>query len=132
MSANDEDEPDVDGYLNEVCWAMGGAFAEQQAVREELRGHLRDAAREGVMSGATAAEALSSALRDLGPSTDLGTAMRTSRGRRPLQRPLMQPAGALRLRSEPDRHLPQFRLAVALAALVAMPAVIALTYAWPG
>jgi hypothetical protein len=128
----DRDGPDVDGYLNEVCCAMGGSFTEQQAVRDELRAHLRDAAREGVMSGLTAADALSAALRDLGPAADLGRAMRSSRGTRPLKRPLTQPAGALRLRPEPNRHLPQLRLVVALAALVATPAVVAVAYAWPG
>jgi hypothetical protein len=128
----DRDGPDVDGYLNEVCWAMGGSFSEQQAVREELRAHLRDAARDGVMAGLLAADALSSALRDLGPAVDLGKAMRSSRGTRPLQRPLTQPAGALRLYPVPNRHLPQLRVVVALAALIATPAVVAVAYAWPG
>jgi hypothetical protein len=130
--STDRDGPDVDGYLSEVCYLMGGSFAEQQTVRDELRAHLRDAARDGVMSGLTPADALSSALRDLGPAADLGKAMRSSRGTRPLKRPLMQPAGALRLRSQSDRHLPQLRLVIALAALVAMPAVVAVAYAWPG
>ena len=35
----DRGGPDVDGYLNEVCWAMGGSFAEQQALRDELRAY---------------------------------------------------------------------------------------------
>ena len=39
----DRDGPDVDGYLNEVCWAMGGSFAEQQALRDELRGLIQAA-----------------------------------------------------------------------------------------
>lgn len=132
MTADRRDLPDIDGYLNEVCWAMGGAFAEQQTVRDELRAHLLDATREGVLSGRTAADALSSALRDLGPAAGLGAAMRGSRGTRPLQRPLVQPAGALRLGSTPNRHLPQLRLAFALTALVATPAVVAFAYAWPG
>jgi hypothetical protein len=128
----DREDPDVDGYLNEVCWAMGGSFAEQQAVRDELRAHLRDAAHDGVMAGLTATDALTAALGDLGSAADLGLAMRSSRGTRPLKRPLAQPAGALRLRSEPDRHLPQLRLVIALVALVVTPAVIAVAYAWPG
>jgi hypothetical protein len=130
--STERDALDVDGYLNEVCWAMGGAFAEQQTVRDELRAHLRDAARDGVMSGLTPADALTAALRDLGPAAELGKAMRASRGTRPLKRPLTQPAGALRLRSEPDRHLPQLRIVLALAALIATPAVVAVAYAWPG
>ncbi len=132
MSAKGDHDLDVDGYLSEVCWAMGGTFAEQQAVRDELRAHLRDAAREGVMSGLTAADALASALHDLGAAAELGAALRGSRGTRPLKRPLVQPAGALRLRSQPDRHLPQLRIAVVLGALVATPAAVALAYAWPG
>jgi hypothetical protein len=128
---NDRDEVDVDGYLNEVCWAMGGSFTEQQAVRDELRAHLRDAARDLVVGGVTAADALTQALRDLGDAGDLGRTLRASRGRRPLRRPLRQPDGAVLLRIDHHRNLPHPRLALALAALAATPAVVALVYAWP-
>lgn len=131
MSA-EQDGPNVDAYLNQVCWAMDGSFAEQQAVRDELRAHLREAARDLVMSGMLAADALVHALNELGNATDLGRAMRTSRGTRPLRRPLVQPAGAVLLHSEHTRNLPGARLAVALAALVATPAAVALTFVWPG
>jgi hypothetical protein len=123
---------DVGGYLSEVCRAMGGSFAEQQAVRDELRAHLRDAARELVMSGMRAPDAVAKALHDLGGASELGRAMRSSRGTRPLRRPLTQPAGALLLHLDRPRNLPHVRLAVALAALAATPAVVAVAYAWPG
>ena len=128
----EQDGPNVDAYLNQVCWVMGGSFAEQQAVRDELRAHLREAARDLVMGGMTAAAALARALDELGEAHDLGRAMRTSRGTRPLRRPLVQPAGAVLLHSEHARNLPGARLAVALAALVATPAAVALTFVWPG
>ena len=123
--------PDVDGYLNQVCWAMGGAFSEQQAVREELRSHLRDAARDLVTGGVPAREALASALDDLGDPVEVGQAMKRSRGTRPLRRPVAQPAGALLLHMDRPRNLPGLRLTLALAALVATPPLVALAYAWP-
>lgn len=128
----DRDGPDVDGYLNEVCWAMGGSFAEQQALRDELRAHLRDAARDLVIGGVAAPEAIARSLRELGDPDVLGRTMRSSRGTRPLRRPLTQPAGAVLLHIDRRRNLPQARLAVALAALAATPAAVALVYAWPG
>lgn len=128
---NDRGDVDVDGYLNEVCWAMGGSFSEQQAVRDELRAHLRDAARELVVGGVTAMDAVTRALRELGDAGDLGRTLRPSRGTRPLRRPLMQPDGALLLHVERHRNLPAPRLALALAALAATPVVVALVYAWP-
>ncbi len=128
----DREDLDVNGYLNEVCWAMGGSFAEQQAVRDELRAHLRDAARDLVIGGMTAPDALAQALCELGGASELGRAMRSSRGTRPLRRPLTQPDGALLLHVDRHRNLPHPRLALALAALAATPAVVALVYAWPG
>ena len=128
----ERDRLDVDAYLNEVCFTMGGSFAEQQAVRDELRAHLREAALDLVMNGMVAADALKRALDDLGEAQDLGRAMRASRGTRPLRRPIVQPVGALLLHRDSTRNLPGVRLGVALAALVATPAVVALAYAWPG
>ena len=128
----ERDGLDVDAYLNEVCFAMGGSFAEQQAVRDELRAHLREAALDLVMSGMVAADALAQGLDDLGDAQDLGRALRGSRGTRPLRRPIVQPAGALSLHREQARNLPGVRLGVALAALVATPAVVALAFVWPG
>jgi hypothetical protein len=125
------DAVDVNGYLNQVCWAMGGSFAEQQAARDELRAHLRDAARDLAMDGRDAADALAQAVRDLGDAHDLGRTMRASRGTRPLRRPLTQPAGAVLLHLDRHRNLPHGRLVLALAALAATPAVVALVYAWP-
>lgn len=124
--------PDVDGYLNQVCWAMGGSFSEQQAVRGELRSHLREAARDFVTGGMPAREALTSALHDLGDPAEVGRAMRRSRGTKPLRRPVVQPAGALLLHMDRLRNLPGLRLTLALAALVATPPLVALAYAWPG
>ena len=128
---SDRDEVDVDGYLNKMCWAMGGSFEEQQVVRDELRAHLRAAAHDLVLEGRTATEALKQALCDLGDAGDLGRTMRSSRGTRPLRRPLEQPEGAVLLHVERHRNLPHARLALALAALAATPAVVALVYAWP-
>ena len=128
----DRDGPDVDGYLNEVCWAMGGSFAEQQTVRDELRAHLRDAARDLVIGGAAAPEAVARSLRELGDPSVLGGTMRSSRRTRPLQRPLTQPAGAVLLHVDRHRNLPHASLVVALAALAATQAAVALVYAWPG
>ena len=128
----DRDGPDVDAFLNQVCWAMGGSFAEQQAVRDELRAHLREAARDLVIGGVPASDAVRQALEELGDAKDLGRAMRTSRGTRPLRRPIMQPAGAVLLHSERSRNLPGVRLGVALAALAVTPAVVALAFVWPG
>ena len=128
----DRDQLDVTTYLNEVCRAMGGSFAEQQAVRDELRAHLREAARDLATRGMTVRDALARALDELGEANDLGRAMRSSRGTRPLRRPLTQPAGAVLLHSEHARNLPDVRLVLALAALAATPAAVALVYAWPG
>lgn len=128
----DRDQLDVTAYLNEVCRAMGGSFAEQQAVRDELRAHLREAARDLVMGGMTAPDALAQALDELGAARDLGHVMRASRGTRPLRRPLMQPAGAVLLHSEHARNLPDTRLVLALAAMAATPAAVALAFVWPG
>lgn len=124
--------PDVDGYLNQVCWAMGGSFSEQQAVREELRSHLRDAARDLVTSGIAARDALARALDELGDPAGVGRAMRASRGTKPLRRPIVQPAGALLWHLDKPRNLPSRRVTLALAALVATPPLVALVYAWPG
>lgn len=127
----DREDIDVNGYLNEVCWAMGGPFAEQQVVRDELRAHLRDAARDLVIGGVAAPDALAQALRELGNASALGKAMRSSRGTQPLQRPLTQPAGAVLLHVDRHRNLPPASLAFALAALAVAPAAVALAYAWP-
>src|SRR5689334_15997644 len=125
MSA-ERDELDVDGYLNRMCQAMGGSFAAQQAARDELRGHLRDAARDLATAGMPAREALARALEELGDPANLGRAMRRSRGTRALRRPLTQPAGALLLSVQVHRNLPHRGLAIALAAAASAPALVAL------
>ncbi len=52
----------IDRYLNEVCWAMGGRFAEQQCARDELRAHIADALRERELAGAAPHEAVRAVL----------------------------------------------------------------------
>ena len=75
---------------------------------------------------------LADLLWELGDPGVLGPTMRSSRGTRPLRRPLTQPAGAVLLHIARHRNLPQARLVVALAAVAATPAAVALVYAWPG
>jgi len=122
----------LDRYLNELSWAMGGSFAEQQAARDELRAHLLDAAREHELAGLAPDQALVAALRDLGDPSDLGRDMRASRGTAPLRRPLVQPEGALILEPRRIRHLPPLPLLLALVALAATGLGLAAAYAWPG
>jgi hypothetical protein len=123
---------DIARYLNELCWAMGGAFAEQQAVRDELRAHIRDEVRELELGGVPSGVAVAQALRDLGDATELGRTMRRSRGTAAVRRPLTQPAGALLLERHRPRHLPPLGMALALAASGAASLAVALAYAWPG
>lgn len=122
---------DIDAYLNEVCWAMGGSFAAQQAARDELRAHIRDAARELEFDGMTAEEALHRAIADLGAAEDVGRGLRASRGTAALRRPLVQPLGALILERAHVRRLPAAQIGLALAALLVMSAAIAGVYLWP-
>jgi len=123
---------EIDRYLNEVCWAMGGTLAEQQTIRDELRSHIRDAAREAELGGTSSNDAIAAAMRDLGDATDLGLAMRGARGNAPLQRPLAQPAGARVLERRRAYHLPPSPLALALALATAASVTMMLLYAWPG
>lgn len=118
-------------YLNEICWAMGGTFAEQQALRDELRGHITEAARERELDGLSPDEALTATLRDFGPPLDLGRSMRGSRGKRPLARPLNQPAGALLLERRSVRHLPPLSVMLALSGAAVASVVFAMVYVWP-
>ena len=122
---------DVDGWMNEVCWAMGGTLAEQQTVRDELRAHIRDAARARELEGLTARDAIDAAVRDLGDATEVGRAMRTSRGSTPLRRTLSQPSGALLLDHRIPRQMPDVRIALAICALIAMGMTVTLLYVWP-
>jgi len=122
---------DVDGYLNEVCWAMGGALSEQQAVRDELRAHIRDEARELELAGALPADAIARALRDLGDPAQLGRSLRSSRGTTPLRRPLVQPEGALILERRVIRHMPPPSILFALAALALAATLAAAVFVWP-
>lgn len=131
MTPEAADERLLDRYLNELSWAMGGSFAEQQAVRDELRAHILDAAREHELAGMTPRDALRAALRDLGAPAALGRRMRVSRGTTPLSRPLVQPEGALVLQPRRMRHLPPLPLLLALAALAASSIGLAVAYAWP-
>ena len=121
----------IDRYLNELCWAMGGTFAEQQTLRDELRAHISEAIREHELGGLSPDDALMATLRDFGPPSDLGRDMRGSRGKRPLVRPLAQPAGALLLERRSIRHLPPRALILAVAASGVAALAVAITYAWP-
>jgi len=121
----------IDGYLNEVSWAMGGSFAEQQAARDELRAHIRDELRELRLAGVGEDAAIEQALHDLGDPVMLGRSMRASLGTAPLRRALVQPTGALVLARRNDRHLPPPRMLVALAAMCVMGIAASIVYVWP-
>jgi hypothetical protein len=121
----------VDRYLNELCWAMGGSFAEQQAVRDELRAHVRDAAREFELQGIAVDRAIELALADLGDPEQFGHSLRASRGTTPLRRPLLQPEGALVLERRRDRHIPAPGVFVAAAASALTGLAIIVVYLWP-
>ena len=123
---------EIDRYLNEVCWAMGGTLAEQQAMRDELRAHIRDAARDAELRGTPSNAALAAAMRDLGDATGLGHSMRGSRGSAPLRRPLVQPAGALILERRREYHLPRAPIALSFALAAVTSVTMILLYAWPG
>ncbi|MEX0749214.1 MAG: permease prefix domain 1-containing protein [Dehalococcoidia bacterium] len=120
----------IDGYLNEVSWAMGGSFAEQQAARDELRGHIRDQVRELQLDGVDGDAAIGQAVRDLGDATLLGRSLRSSRGKAPLRRPVTRPAGALILERRSAHHLPA-RMLLALAAMAVMTVAVSIVYVWP-
>ena len=122
---------DIDAYLNTLCWAMGGSFAEQQAVRDELRTHIDAAVRERAMQGMREADAVRETLHDLGEPEALGRAMRASRGTPALRRPLVQPEGAVLIGHHRARALPDARLLFALGAWSIAAAAAALIYAWP-
>jgi hypothetical protein len=124
-------DSEIDRYLNEVCWAMGGSLAAQQAARDELRAHIADALRERRLQGDIEGAAVMDVLRDLGPAEDVGRALRASRDTAPLQRPLQQPEGALILERRRDYHLPRATVALALAAAAAAAAAVPLLYLWP-
>ena len=121
----------VDRYLNEVCWAMGGSFAEQQAARDELRAHLRDAAREMELGGVERCDAERRALAELGDPEQVGRSMRASRGSVALRRPLAQPEGALVLERRTVRHLPPAPMSAALVLAPIAAASLALLFLWP-
>lgn len=121
----------IDGYLNEVSWAMGGAFSEQQAARDELRAHIREHVRELQLEGVDRDAAIGQALRDLGDPSALGASLRASRGTHALRRPLAQPEGALILERRAEHHLPPPRVLLALAAFVLMSLAASLVYVWP-
>ena len=121
----------IDRYLNELCWAMGGMLAEQQAVRDELRAHIADAMRERSMGGGDALDALRGVLADLGDPTELGREMRATRSAAAKTRPLVQATGALILAAPHERHLPHPAVIAALAASGATGVAVALVYMWP-
>jgi hypothetical protein len=121
----------IDGYLNEVTWAMGGDFAQQQTARDELRAHIRDEVRELQLAGLDEDVATQRALHELGDPVALGHSLRASRGSAALRRPLVQPEGALILERRTSYHLPPRRVLLALAAMVLMVVAVSIVYVWP-
>ena len=121
----------IDRYLNEVSWAMGGTFSEQQAARDELRAHIREQVRELQLEGVDEARAIDRTLADLGDPTALGTSLRASRGTAPLRRAIAQPEGALILERRRDHHFPPMRVLLALAAMSLVGMATMLIYVWP-
>jgi hypothetical protein len=122
----------LDRYLNEVCWAMGGSFSEQQAARDELRAHVRDAAREHEIAGLSPEQAIDAALRDLGDPATVGSALQSSRGSAALRRPLVQPEGALILDRRAQHHLPPPAVVAAIGCAMATVILVLLVFFWPG
>jgi len=124
-------EERLDRYLNELSWAMGGPFAEQQAARDELRAHIRDAAREHELSGLSPDDALLAAFRDFGAPSEIGRALRSSRGTEALRRRLVLPEGALVLERRRIRNLPHpvIILGFVMAAFMVVGSIAAVL--WP-
>ena len=110
---------------------MGGSFAEQQAARDELQAHIRDAVAELDLQGHPRAAATAEALGALGDAQAVGRALRPSRGTSPLQRPVVQPAGAVLIERRRDYNLPHAAVLLALSASAAMFIAIIAVYLWP-
>ena len=121
----------VTRYLNELSWAMGGSFAEQQAVRDELLADIDAAVRDHELSGLAYDVALATALRDLGDPSRLGHEMKSSRGTGALRRPLPQPDSAMLLQPRHVRPMPSLPLLVALFGAGVAAVFVAIAYAWP-
>jgi hypothetical protein len=121
---------DVDSWLAELAHAMGGTLAEQQAVRDEFRAHIREGAREHQIDGMNSEEAVRRALDDLGEPAALGRSLRDSRGMPAVRRPLSQPEGALILERRIQRRL-SLTVTAAFAALAGSSLLIAALYLWP-
>jgi hypothetical protein len=122
---------DVGAWLDEVSFAMGGSFTEQQAVRDELRAHIDAEVRELTLQGVPADDAVARALRDLGEPQQLGRALRASRGTHPLRRPLMQPAGAVAIGHRRMFRLPRASLLAAFAVAALAYGIVLAVYLWP-
>lgn len=121
----------VDRYLNEVCWALDAPLEQAQAVRDELRAHIEDAAREAELAGTPRDGAIDAALAALGDPSDVGRALRASRGTVPLRKPLLQREGALVFGAHRPHAMPRPIVLVALGAAATMSAIIGIAYAWP-
>lgn len=121
----------IDRYLNELCWAMGGSFSEQQAVRDELRGHINDGIREHELAGLASKEALATTLNDLGDPSELGRRMRSSRGTGPLRRALVQPEGAIMVEPRRTKAMPSLPVVLALSGGAVASLAVVVAYAWP-
>ena len=122
----------LDRYLNEVCWAMGGSFSEQQAARDELRAHVDEDVHEREIAGTPREDAVAAALRDLGDATAVGRALQASRGSAALRRPLVQPEGALILERRSAHHLPSAPMLGALIVALVVALLVSLVFLWPG
>lgn len=121
----------IDRYLNEVCWALDAPLEQAQAVRDELRAHIEDAAREAELAGTPRDAAIDGALAALGDPSDVGRAMRESRGTAPLRKPLVQREGALVFGAHRPNAMPRPLVLLALVAAAAMSVIVGIAYAWP-
>ena len=72
----------LEQYLEQVCRRIGGPRALRQHIREELRGHLREAAAEHQAAGMSEAEALDRALSDFGGPDQVRSELEETHGHR--------------------------------------------------
>jgi hypothetical protein len=121
----------VTRYLNELCWAMGGTFSEQQAVRDELRAHIEEHASASQLAGMRRDDAVRAALRDLGAADALGRTMRSSRRTTALRRHYTQPEGTVLLEHRSVVDWPRVLVLVAVGGFVLMFMTLVAVFLWP-
>lgn len=120
----------VDAYLAEVEAAMHGSFWEKQAVRSELRAHLAALAREYELAGQSSADAMRQSMRDLGHPTDVGLALRSSRGRDAIRVGRL-PRGNITFERSIRRPMPPTILIIALGAIGISSVALLVMFTWP-